>query len=37
MAMPDLLMNEHTCVTDTTTYTILYVWFNDECGHIFYW
>jgi len=34
-------MNVHTYVIGKTTYTMMnvrfYVWFNDECRHLFYW
>ena len=37
----DLLMNVHTCVTDKTAYTMLYVrplcLINDECTHTCNW
>jgi len=35
--MSDRMMNVHTCVTDNTTYTMLFVrslrLINDECTH----
>jgi hypothetical protein len=35
--MSELVMNIKTCVTYNTTYTMLYVRFNDECTHMCYW
>jgi hypothetical protein len=34
MTMPDLMMNEHTCITETTAYSRVYV--RSLC-HIYWW
>jgi len=42
--MSDLVMNVHTCVTENTTYTMVYVTkafyfvrFDHECAHVCYY